>query len=39
MVVKAINNIVGSNGLILMLFVFGVYLKITELNSFNFIIE
>ena len=39
MVVKVINNIIELNGLILMLLVFGVYLKMTELDSFNFTIE
>ena len=37
--VKAINNIVELNKLILMLLVFGAYFKMTELNSPNSIIK
>tara|TARA_R110002060_G_scaffold57298_1_gene67562 strand:+ start:122 stop:241 length:120 start_codon:yes stop_codon:yes gene_type:complete len=39
MVVKAINNIIGLNGLILTLLIFGAYLKMTELDLSNFIVE
>ena len=39
MAIKAINDIVRSNGLILTLLVFGAYFKITELNPSNLIIE
>ena len=39
MAVKAINDIVELNGLILTLLVFGIYLRITELNPSNPIIE
>ena len=39
MVIKAINDIIRSNGLIPTLLIFRAYFKITELNSFNSIIE
>ena len=39
MIIKAINNIIGSNGFILTLLVFGVYPKITELNPLNLFIK
>ena len=39
MIIKAINNIIKSNGLILTLLVFEAYFKITELNPFNLIIK
>ena len=39
MVVKAINNIIKLNGLILTLLVFGAYFKMTELDPPNLIVE
>ena len=38
-VVKAINDIIGSNGLILTLLIFEAYLKITELDLPNPTVE
>ena len=39
MVIKAINDIIRSNGLIPMLLIFGAYLRITELDLSNLTIE
>ena len=39
MVIKAINDIIRSNGLIPMLLIFGAYLRITELDLPNLTIE
>ena len=39
MIVKAINNIIESNGLIPILLIFKAYLKITELDFFNLIVK
>ena len=38
-IVKAINDIIGLNGLILMLLIFGAYLRMMELDLPNLIIK
>jgi hypothetical protein len=38
MAVKAINDLAGPDGIILILLVFGAYLRLTKINPFSFLV-